>query len=179
MPYENVELSKALATRLQEVFELTSPPPTLGDWARQALGSGREVAESDLISAEPTRHRVHLGQETVHAYCIIDAMMLPLMRGASSEIETADPHSGERLGLRITARGNLHDDPSLAGAVVSFGLAREGAAALKCVCCPYLNLFATSGSYEKWTRAHPEVASVRLSLPAAFALARAWLGAGR
>lgn len=178
MSNHQVAVPRELADRIQKVFQLDAAPRTLGDLALANMGPFTEKCSSSLVSATPTRHRVHIGNEVLHTYCAIDAFMLSSLRGESVEIYSSDPETGEPIRILTTANGFLEDGPDFSDATVSFGVTRDGAGSVYSIACPLINLFATRASYEKWSQKHPEALTMGIPLVDAISLARSWVGAG-
>lgn len=175
-----IVIPEELAHRLQQVFHLSKLPRTLDDLAaftEADLGPFTEGAAAGLISATPTRHQVRIGGETFYTHCVMDAFILPALRGESAEIISSDPETGEQVWVRVTTEGYVEDSAALAEATVSFGVAREGAGSVYAVACPFINLFASRANYEKWTQTHREALTLAIPLEEAVALARAWVSA--
>lgn len=171
MSLETVVLPPDLAARLAEVGgrpgQAARTAADLVDAMRTLPSPGRD----DLVTAEPTAHRVETGSRVEHVHCAMDALMLPLLDGTTGEIVSVDPASGEELRLTVD-RGELRSS-SHPDAVVSLGIARTGDGPMQQIGCPFINLFTSRASYESWSSSHPEVASVGLDLADAFALVAA------
>lgn len=178
MSNPNVAIPRELADRLQRVFQLDEAPRTLHDLALADMGPFTDKCSSSLVSATPTRHRVHIGNEVLYTYCVIDAFMLSFLGGESVEIDSSDPETGQPIRILATANGFLEDGSDLSGATVSFGVTRDGAGSVYSMACPLINLFATRASYEKWSQKHPEALTIGIPLVDAMSLARSWVGAG-
>jgi alkylmercury lyase-like protein len=177
MSYQTVVIPEELAHRLRQVFHLSKLPRTLGDLAvpvKTDLGPFTAGAAAGLISAVSTRHQVCIGDETFYTHCVMDAFILPVLRGQSVEIDSSDPETGEQVRVRVAPQGLDEDSAVLVEATVSFGVTREGAGLVYTEACPFINIFASRTNYENWTRAHPEALTLALTLDDAVALARAW-----
>lgn len=171
MSLETITLPADLAARLAEVGgQPERAPRTVADLAG-AMRSLPSLARDDLVTAEPTAHRVETDGRVEHVHCAMDALMLPLLDGTTGHIVSVDPASGDELRLAVDRdglRSTSHPD-----AVVSLGIARSGDGPMQQIGCPFINLFTSRASYESWSSAHPEVASVGLDLADAFALVAA------
>jgi hypothetical protein len=178
MSHHKAAIPGELADRLQRVFQLDAAPRTLDDLALADMGPFTDKCSASLVSATPTRHRVHIGNEDLHTYCVIDAFMLSALRGESAEIDSSDPETGEPIHILTTASGFAEDGPDLSGATVSFGVTRDGSGSVYSMACPLINLFATRANYERWSQKHPEALTLGMPLVDAMALARAWVGTG-
>jgi hypothetical protein len=179
--YRNIAIPRELAHRLRQVFHLDAAPRTLDDLSSCEsvdLGPFTDRIIARLVSATPTRHQVYIGGETVYTYCVMDAFMLPVLRGAPAEIESPDAETGNKIRVHVTPRSAVENNAALSEAVISFGVAREGDGSVYSVACPFINLFASRINYDRWAQSHPEALTLAIPLGDAVALARAWAGTG-
>lgn len=171
MSLETIPLPHDLAARLAEIGGHPGQAPRtvadLADAMRQLPTPGRD----DLVTTEPTAHRVEAAGRVEHVHCAMDALMLPLLDGSAGEVVSHDPTTSDELRLTVDPgglRSSSHPD-----AVVSLGIARTGAGPMQQIGCPFINLFTSRAAYDGWSSSHPEVASIGLPLADAFALVRA------
>ncbi|MHA6632060.1 alkylmercury lyase family protein [Pseudonocardia sichuanensis] len=173
MPVDPAE--KTVHQAILRAFAATGRPPTLSDLDAVTTGSGRATADvlaelHDLdairlapdgqiavaypFSANPTRHRVRIGDRTdVYAMCAIDALGISAMLGEETRIASVDVTTGHPISITMSAGSTKWDPP---GAVVFVGADGSGGPLADC-CCDYLNFFTETGAAHAWATAHPHV----------------------
>lgn len=192
--YTEVEVSDALGARTRAIFELDQAPRTMGELGALfeeadnfATGEGF-TWEDLLISDGETRHEVRIGDEVHHAYCFLDALVLPFVLDRRVEIRSRPPGGGETVEVVATPR-RLEATP--ASAVMSFGmsldlpeaadeLGTDDPAALLDLThaegCPRINAFPDEAAYRAWDR-EADAVSVVMTLAQAYAMAHDTAGA--
>lgn len=173
--WRDIPLPDALAERLQQVYALAGPPPTLGELAAARLRIRTVMPDAErLLCDASTRHQVCTGGTTRYTHCAMDALLLALLTGRPVTVRSRSP-LGQDVTLEVTPETVTANVPE---AVVSFGLARTDRGDVRQSVCPYLNVFPSRAAYERWAAATPEAVTIPLSLAQAFALARALAESG-
>lgn len=103
--YRNIAIPWELGRRLQQLLQLDAVPRTLDELSLPASANVEPCADrivARLVSASPMRRQVRISGKTVYTYCVVDACMLPVLRGAPAEIDSLDPETGDRIWLQVT-----------------------------------------------------------------------------
>lgn len=129
------------------------------------------------FSAVSTAHVVVIdGGPTVYAMCAIDALGIADMLGRDIAITSADPMSGQPIGVTVTG-GEASWAPDTAVAFVGSDTTVQAGAGGCCPpdkdqagviaaadrCCGVMNFFTSPDSAHAWQAAHPEVTGVILT----------------
>jgi hypothetical protein len=122
-----------------------------------------------LCTAEDSPHEVRIGEEVHRTYCVLDALILPILANAPAVVRSSSPVSGAVVEIRI--------DPNRAEvtpleAVVSYGWRLDRTGVVFDDVCPFINAFVSQNEYDTWAAATPEAATMPLSISDAVALAR-------
>jgi alkylmercury lyase len=171
--YEQILVTDELSTSVQRASGIPfRRHETLGELVK-AMAAQRGICRpEDLITEEPTRHEVKVDGRVMHAFCFVDALMLPFMlQGGPVAVRSRSPSSGH-VTAHVTEEGVV-SSPS--GAVVSFGAARAEDGPTHTTLCPYLNAFPSRDDYERWAERTPQAETIALSMEEAFDLARDWI----
>ncbi|MFC6768918.1 organomercurial lyase [Natrinema soli] len=152
---------------------------TLAEWVtelRERTGGG-SIDTADLCHAdEETGHWGELDGTRYDFQCFYDAVALAELASEPVEIRTESP-DGSVIEARATGDGDVTATPSTA--VVSFGVATDGSAAMNAEptledaytsICPAVIAFPTRSAYEQWAAQTP-VATVGMPLSAATGVA--------
>ncbi len=174
MLWQDIPLPETLAKRLSQVLGLKDIPNTLGGLSPSGDGSCGTVTPTDMISPSPTNHRVYFEDEILYTHCVLDALALPSLRDRSAEVVSRDPESRQNVRLRLSPRGLEQSDGAPAQAVVSLGVLADETRPLHEAFCPFVNLFVSPASYDRWARSQTRAITAPIPLDAAVALARSW-----
>ncbi|WP_226039915.1 organomercurial lyase [Natrinema sp. DC36] len=152
---------------------------TLAEWVtelRDRIGGG-SIEIDDLCHAdEETGHWGELDGTRYDFQCFYDAVALAELSSKSVEVRTESP-DGTVIEARATGDGDVTATPTTA--VVSFGVATDGSAAMNggptledayTSICPVVTAFPTRSAYEQWAAQTP-VATVGLPISAATGVA--------
>jgi alkylmercury lyase len=167
--YANAPIPVELGERLQAAFGLERIPARLSDIAEGAIPRGG-LTEEDLCSVEPTRHEVSINAQRVYTHCVMDALLLPLLKDQPAEVRSVSPLGGV-VRIKVVPGGGVEAEP--ADAVMSFGVAREDRGAMQQTACPFINAFPSQAEYERWAAATPEAITMAISWADAVAFSRA------
>ncbi len=173
MSYERILVADELSRSVQRAGGVPlQRRETLSELVRTMAAQCGICRPEDLISQEPTRHKVRVDGRVMHTFCFVDALMLPFMlQGGMVEVRSASPTGGEVTAL-VTKEGAQDFPP---GAVVSFGAAQAEEGMVCETLCPYLNAFPSRADYELWAERTLRAVTIALSMEDAFELARDWI----
>jgi alkylmercury lyase len=117
---------------------------------------------------EPT-HRIKVHGRTVYGWCAWDTLFITEILGTQTQVESADPLTGQTVRLTVTPEGVKAIQPE--GALVSFLLpkGRFGADIVQRF-CHFVHFFASALSAERWAADYP--GTFLLSVEEAFELGR-------
>lgn len=117
---------------------------------------------------EPT-HRIEVNGRSVYGWCAWDTLFITHMLGTETQVESADPVTGEAVRLTVTPQGVKTFEPQ--DAVVSF-LFPDGPVGPDVVqsFCHFVYFFASRRSGQRWVEDHP--GTFLLSVDEAFELGR-------
>lgn len=120
------------------------------------------------LSTVPTDHRLILDGRTLWAWCAVDTLFLPELLGASAEVESTDPESGEPIRLTVSpsALEAVSRDEVLISMSSPEAWETTSAVRLIVTACHFIHFFASSESARRWTKTHAD--TVLLGLEDAF-----------
>ena len=125
----------------------------LGDWGGIFTDEQDRVIGFLGLSIRPMPHRLTIAGRTLYAWCAWDTLFLPELLGATAEVESQCPTTGERIALTVegtevtnaqpadTVLSYLHKDEPLDQNVInSF--------------CHYIHFFTSPAAAAEWTAQH-------------------------
>jgi alkylmercury lyase len=114
------------------------------------------------LSIGPTAQRLSVGGRTLYTWCAFDALFLPELLGASTEVESHCPVTGERIALAVT--GTEVDDVRPAETVLSY-LHRDEPLDENVIktFCHYIHFFANADAAAQWTAEHDHTFTISLA----------------
>lgn len=168
------QLPEVLRDRLALAYDV-NPPETVGDWAavvRAITGTEDGVSEDVLCHFSDGDHAVTVDGEEHAFVCVVDPLVLAVLRGRPATIRSETEAGTVRIEVR---EDGYAVDP--ADAVVSLGIARDVERG-ECrdpqvtyeQVCRYIAAFPSREDYEAWaeavdgvTAAVPPAAAVRMA----------------
>ena len=115
-----------------------------------------------LAIEEVTSHRLDLDDTAVWAWCAYDTLFLPQLLGATAQVSSRCPTTGQSVRLTVSPESVSGLEP--AEAVVSL-LTPDGPIDdnVRQTLCHFVHFFASPGAADTWTTAHPGTFSVPVS----------------
>jgi alkylmercury lyase len=162
-PVDPTELAEHARLSLDAVNEaLERLPGVYLDDERRAIGFWG-------LSIRPMPHRITVNGRTLYAWCAWDTLFLPELLGASAEIESTCPTTGQRVTLTVEGTEVTSHQP--ADIVLSFMHRDEpfDADTIRTF-CHYVHFFANPEAAGEWTGRHE--GTFTLSLADGSAVAR-------
>ncbi len=177
MSYEEIPITEELNVSVQRAVGVTPRPhETLEELVKDVAAQRGVRRPENLVSAQPTRDEVRVVGQIFHAYCFVDALMLPfvlqVLQGEGFEVRSEGPMSGGGEVAALVPRESVEASPR--EAVVSFGASQVGDGPVHKMLCPYLGAFPSREEYEIWAKETPQAVTSALSPEDAFALGRDW-----
>ncbi|MHA1537006.1 MAG: organomercurial lyase [Alphaproteobacteria bacterium] len=122
------------------------------------------------LGLAPSAHRFIVGGQSLHTWCVLDALFLPEILNERATVTTICPASGKTITLALAPGRIIAASPK--GVVMSviapdIQSCREN---LRGAFCSHVNFFADAGIFADWAKSNPGAACV--SLAEAFVLAR-------
>jgi alkylmercury lyase len=114
------------------------------------------------LSIRPTPHRLSVGGRTLYAWCAFDTLFLPELLGASAEVESHSPITGEAITLTVT--GTQAHDVCPSAAVLSY-LHKDQPLDENVIktFCHYIHFFANADTAAEWTAKHEDAFTISLA----------------
>lgn len=183
-PIDDSEIPPPVADALQGAFDFDESPATLGDWAAKTAQffeeTEMEVGLEEMCTAESSRHKAEIGDETQHFHCVLDTLLLPFVVESQREftIESRSPVSDEIIEIEVS-RDSIEVTPP--NAVMSFGVEADVTlpaddairpAFAYTHLCPYINAFRSREEYEQWANETSAAVTMGFPLTDGFALAQ-------
>lgn len=130
---------------------------------------GRVVGFWGLTVLEMPPHELSLDGRKLWAWCAWDTLFLPRRLGATLDVSSRCPTTGQEIKLRVAPEGVISVEPT--DVVVSIlEASRPFDADVISSFCHYVHFFVDAKAGEKWTSEHPE--TFLISLDEAFELGR-------
>lgn len=130
---------------------------------------GRVVGFWGLTVLEMPPHELSLDGRKLWAWCAWDTLFLPRRLGATLDVSSRCPTTGQEIKLRVAPEGVISVEPT--DVVVSIlEPSRPFDADVISSFCHYVHFFVDAKAGEKWTSEHPE--TFLISLDEAFELGR-------
>jgi alkylmercury lyase len=109
------------------------------------------------LTLRSTSHQFHLGEQTLYAWCAMDALILPALLGATAQVVSRCPATGKELRLTVTPEAIVNLEP--ASVVVSARPPMEAADPCKArEICLLGHFFASREAAASWPSLHPRAA---------------------
>jgi hypothetical protein len=155
---DEVDLYARILQRFAEGWPAEAPadetPPSDAALARLVardlvqLDAGGSVAVAYPFSAQPTRHRVRVGDGRCYwACCAIDALGIPYLMRERAVVEAREPDGGRQITVVVDPHAEtLRWDPPEATVVV----AGSGDGCAAACACPHINLLRSRRAAERY-----------------------------
>jgi alkylmercury lyase len=128
-------------------------------------GQGRVVGAG--LTLRPTPHRLELEGRTLFAWCVLDALLFPVLLRRPASIESPCRGIGEPVRGEVTPAGIETVKPP--SAVMSI-VAAQNLASVRNVVCNNTHFFSSPEAASRWLERHPE--ATILPVEEAFRLGR-------
>jgi len=137
--------------------------------------AGRIETVGDLVvgvgglTLNESVHALRLPDASVHTWCALDAIGIPIALGLDAEIHTTCPHCGDRLRVTVS-------DESIVDKPYRLLCPTGQCENVRAEFCSAANLFCSSDHLRAWTANNPTVEGDELDLGATAELGRAMWG---
>lgn len=144
---------------LSRFHETDSEPTTDGEWvdALHAEVAGADwlpPTVDDLCTTDDSPHRAVVDGDQFHFICVLDAVILAVLRDSPASIGSASPIDDTPITAAVSPTDVTVDPPD---AVISFGVAADPdvdgeptPADHYAQLCPYIHAFPDRDAYERW-----------------------------
>jgi alkylmercury lyase len=114
------------------------------------------------LSILPMPHRLTVAGRTLYAWCAYDTLFLPELLGATAEVESHCPVTGESITLTVS--GTEVSNPQPTGTVLSY-LHKEEPLDQNAIntFCHYIHFFANTDGAAEWTAKHEGTFTISLA----------------
>jgi alkylmercury lyase len=125
----------------------------MAGWGGLFTDEQRRVIGFLGLSIRPMPHRLTVAGRTLYAWCAFDTLFLPELLGATAEVESRCPTTGEQITLTVsgtevsnlrpeaTVLSYLHKDEPLDQHVIN-------------AFCHFIHFFANPAAADEWTAQH-------------------------
>jgi alkylmercury lyase len=125
----------------------------MAGWGGLFTDEQRRVIGFLGLSIRPMPHRLTVARRTLYAWCAFDTLFLPELLGATAEVESRCPTTGEQITLTVsgtevsnlrpeaTVLSYLHKDERLDQHVIN-------------TFCHFIHFFANPAAADEWTAQH-------------------------
>jgi alkylmercury lyase len=126
------------------------------------------------LSLQPTHHLFVVNGRKLWTWCAQDALFLPELLGATAEIESTDPETGQTVRLTVSAdRVEAVETDGIVVSLIQPGtMDQSSAARIMATACGHIFFFSSRASGENWQTKHGEPETILLSLGEAIAIAK-------
>lgn len=131
--------------------------------------AGDRVVGVGGITLTESVHALRLPEASVHTWCALDAIGIPVALGLDAEIHTTCPHCGDRLRVTVSDE-SINDGPYRL--LCPTGQCDD----VRAEFCSAANLFCSTDHLRAWAANNPTVEGEELDLGAAAELGRAMWG---
>lgn len=140
----------------------------LAEWGGILTGERDRVIGFLGLSIRPTPHRLTVAGRTLYAWCAYDTLFLPELLGATAEVESQCPTTGERITLTVTGTDVINPRP--ADTVLSY-LHKDEPLDQHVIdtFCRYIHFFANPTAAAEWTAKHEGTFTISLDVGAEIA----------
>ena len=114
------------------------------------------------LSIRPMPHRLTIGERTLYAWSAYDTLFLPELLGATAQVESRCPTTGERVTLTVT--GTQVSNPRPAETVLSY-LHKDEPLDQHVISsfCHFIHFFANPAAAAEWTAQHDGTFTISLA----------------
>lgn len=162
---------QALSMQLYGLLAAGAPVPVaalghdadfLRNWTDVRMdGEGSIIGYAGLTLAE-TQHRMRIGGRTLFTWCAWDTLFLPPLLGATAEIASTCPASGEALSLLVGPQGIARAPDGLLVSLIEPDPRRVAADLIGQFCC-HVHFLVPGAATTQWAARRPGTRLASLS----------------